>query len=700
MRTTISAVITLLFSLLTVAVYGQFYNPKQFFFNVSTVSKADFNNDNQSDLVGIDLTRLVVRVLLGDGLGGFSRKDTLITGVKPRRQCGKALCGLAIGDFNGDGFPDVAFSATDTTTSEQVVAIMFGNGDGTFQPAREAVKGMSGRIIVGDFNGDGKADLAVANAVHVAVLLGKGDGTFSQPLVTSLFGSQCMAAADFNHDGKLDLAFGQTSSITVLFGNGDGTFEKNHVSVQGAACPLVVADVNQDGAPDLIASDAPSQPTLMVFLNDGTGHFPKSSSYTTSGFVENLAVGDFGGNGSPDIAASNQFLNDVSILLNKGDGTFRMGKTFDLGGLDVVAGDFRSKKKGHKLDLVVLLFGRSATDHVALLPGNGDGTFQDNLAQNGLYGSAVQVGDFNGDHKLDLITQVGVLLGMGNGTFANPIQLRNGCAGQSYAIGDFNHDGKLDIAVPRGTGGGVNVCLGNGNGTFRKPVVYDRGIPHGSVQAGDFNNDGKLDLAASDSGGISILLGNGDGTFQSGIATALDASFPNFRLGDFNGDGKLDVVTVTNSGIEVLPGKGDGTFGSPIISANSAGADSMEVGDLNNDGKLDLVTESGAAISVQLGKGDGRFKSPVTYATGGSGTPNAVLGDFNGDGKLDVAVMPIDAGMALVFLGKGDGTLTGPNQYDIRAQDFAITAGDFTGDGDLDVLLLQDRGLEVLLNVK
>jgi hypothetical protein len=241
MRTRIFAVVTLLFALLTVAAYGQFYNPKQFPFNVTTLIKADLNNDNQSDLVGLDRTKLMVRALLGNGAGGFSRKNTPITGVELISNCGRAMCRPVIGDFNGDGIPDFVFIAKDVVTSQPVVAIMFGNGDGTFKPSVEAVKGVAGELIVGDFNGDGKADLAVANGRQLIVLLGKGDGTFSPPVVTSESAYLCIAAGDFNHDGKLDLAFGEkTNNITVLFGNGDGTFEKNRVSVQGRPAPWLL----------------------------------------------------------------------------------------------------------------------------------------------------------------------------------------------------------------------------------------------------------------------------------------------------------------------------------------------------------------------------------------------------------------------------------------------------------------------------
>lgn len=333
-------------------------------------------------------------------------------------------------------------------------------------------------VAMGDFNRDGKLDMAVVNSNQgtVSVFLGRGDGTFSAP-VTFAVGRypDAIAVGDFNGDGKLDLVVANNASATVsvLQGNGDGTF-----------APQVTYSV---------------------------GHIPTS-----------VAVGDFNGDGKLDLAVANSSDATVSILLGNGDGTFASQVTYSTGSgaPSIAVGDFN---RDGKLDLVAV---NPSTNSVSVLTGNGDGTFAAPVsypAGNGV--TSVAVGDFNGDGKLDLVTTstvdniVGILPGNGDGTFAPPVTYPVGNQPTSVATGDFNDDGKLDLVTTNAKDNTISVLLGNGDGTFASQVTYPVGNDPAAVAIGDLNDDGNLDLAVvnhSDND-VSVLLGNGDGTFTPNL---------------------------------------------------------------------------------------------------------------------------------------------------------------------------------------
>jgi len=312
-------------------------------------------------------------------------------------------------------------------------------------------------VAVGDFNGDGKLDLAVANvgSNNVSILLGNGDGTF-QAAVDYGAGSNpdSVAVGDFRGDGKLDLVVANDGSnnVSILLGNGDGTFQ--------------------------------------AAVNYGVGSAPTS-----------VAVGDFNGDGKLDLAVANELSNNVSILLGNGDGTFQAAVSYGAGMtlFSVAVGDFNGDGK---LDLVVA---DAVSDYISVLLGNGDGTFKTAVQYvAGLEPFSVAVADFNGDGKLDLAVanneggNVSILLGNGNGTFKAAVNYGTGTAPGAVAVGDFNGDGKLDLVVGGANSNNVNVVsvlLGNGDGTFQAAVNYGAGAGQTSVAVGDFNGDGRLDLA-------------------------------------------------------------------------------------------------------------------------------------------------------------------------------------------------------------
>src|SRR6267378_2390981 len=187
-------------------------------------------------------------------------------------------------------------------------------------------------IAVGDFNGDGKADLAVVNFGdwNVYVLLGNGDGTF-QAARSVYFAPGggfpwSIAAGDFNRDGKLDLAVSNygDNSLSVLLGNGDGTFQAPLTSPVGTnPAQVTVGDFNGDGKLDLAVSSVANN-TVAVLLGNGDGTFRPAPSLTVGNGPAGVAVGDFNGDGKQDLAVANLNDNTLSVLLGNGDGTFQV----------------------------------------------------------------------------------------------------------------------------------------------------------------------------------------------------------------------------------------------------------------------------------------------------------------------------------------------------------------------------------------
>ncbi len=322
-----------------------------------------------------------------------------------------------------------------------------------------------------------------------------------------------------------------------------------------------------------------------------------------------VAVGDFNGDGFPDIAVGNDF-NNISIFLGNGDGTFGAPTTYTLTfyvtGTIAVA-DFNNDSK---LDLAIV--GGDTSGHgLAFMAGRGDGTFAPpTYFTTTLAGASIfsAVGDFNNDHQLDLFVggngSSEVILGDGNGNFHDgQIQA---VAGFSVAVGDFNKDGNLDVAttIPYPNQYAVAVLLGNGDGTFKTPQIYSLDDEPGTVAAADFNRDKKLDLAISlaNTNSTLILLGNGDGTFTTGSRTFAGYT-PYYEVpADFNLDGKVDLAMSDfgGTGITVLPGKGDGTFGLPTNFQTDSRAAAMVAADFNQDGSVDLVVTNYFAGDVSV----------------------------------------------------------------------------------------------------
>ena len=625
-------------------------------------------------------------------------------------------------DFNGDGIPDVAMLGT--ISNGQALSIFLGKPDGSFGPRVDYPVQASG-FTVGDFDGDGKVDVVVVSSTGTSIFFGNGDGTLQPPVsLNQNLGSGYSAAAsgDFNGDGKLDLLlltpdFGSGATMAILLGNGDGTFQAPVTYSVPIAPYLVLGDFNGDGKPDIAVSGGLNGGVVSILINNGDGTFKGPANYSIPGNVQALAAADLNADGKLDLVVSSGGTSaTISVLLGNGDGTFGSPTVYtsnllSIYSASIAVADFNGDGK---LDLAVTDSVGTSSNDVAIVLGNGDGTFQNPplLYSAGLLPAAVVSLDVNGDGKPDLAIAGGygvlsyfsltTLINRGDGTFPSPTAWPVLQFPYSAVVGDFNGDGHVDIATTSFTQtGGVSVLLGKGDGTFQAHLDSPTGQSPTAIVPGDFNGDGKLDLVIANftptnitptSPVLSTLIGNGDGTFQNKISQTLTGILRSFAAGDFNGDGKLDLAAVidgtnnTTNAVSIFLGHGDGSFAAPVqYSAGSTAFSPVLIGDLNGDGKLDLAVATGNGIAIFLGNGDGTFQ-PFSLLPNTSGYGVLALADFNQDGKLDIVqtTQPNNIGVAL---GNGDGTFQQAAGFQIPSilNTESSVVGDFNGDGKLDL---------------
>ena len=295
------------------------------------------------------LMTLSLQILI---LAGSAQAQNVSFLVSGQFGAGPDPVSVTVGDFNGDGIQDLAVANHETYDGPDGISVLLGNGDGTFQEAINFGSGgnVASFVAVGDFNGDGVQDLVVANSGdfdsgNVSVLLGNGDGTL-QTARSLGAGSNpfSVAVGDFNGDGVQDLAItnGGSAHVSVLLGNGDGTFQAAvNFGVGIRPAVVTVGDFNGDGIQDLAVANNGSN-NLSVLLGNGDGTFQVAVNFGAGGSPLSVAVADFNGDGVQDLAVANEGSNNVSVLLGNGDGTFQAAVNFGAGvnPISVAVGDF------------------------------------------------------------------------------------------------------------------------------------------------------------------------------------------------------------------------------------------------------------------------------------------------------------------------------------------------------------------------
>ena len=698
-------------------------------FSPRPLAESDVNGDGKLDFLVTSAasstsTALTVSYLPGDGKGGFGRAVFMTT-------LPSNYSVLVSGDFNHDGLLDlILVQSTTGRLLPMLGTAPHGFRVGTAFACSACGLGAGfGGVATGDFNKDGNLDVVFTNlnSGSLVTLLGRGDGTFRSPVashgfLTELNAEMSMVVGDFNRDGILDLVVcdgGDT--FQTAFGNGDGSFRAGSpfYSSSGLTTTVLGADLTGDGKLDLVAVstsfaeiDGCAQgATLYVLPGNGDGTFGAEKDYPTGYLPDKALVGDFNGDGRPDVVTFNVYSNSFSVLLNLGSGRLAPAVSYkaDVESLyftgQVFGGDLNGDKKA---DLAIAF-----DDFVTTITAQSGGTFHvARAAEFFVFPETLAPPiDVNRDSIPDLLTVGGddscrgdsvegafvplissngiPLNKFGQGDFLNAFSLVN------IGIGDFNSDGNLD-PIFLSTDFPPNrlaVYLNDSHGNFAPagdPQTFAT-TNATNLAVGDFNGDGKSDLALIDGGEIQIRLGTGGKNFKTPISYSAAGHPVALAVRDLNGDGRKDLVAVNqgNDSISVLLGRGDGTFNAAKSYPVADGPFQVAFADFNRDGKVDLVVADANQVSVLLGNGNGTFAGAHNYA---AGTPLASLAtaDLRGKGDADVLV-GAKSGDLIWLPGAGNGTLGAPQHYAAHGANL-LQVADFNRDSAQDIVISGPNG--------
>ena len=580
-------------------------------------------------------------------------------------------------------------------------------------------------VISADFDNDGYNDLAVLNSYDydISVLLNNGDGTFAAPVDYSIGGATpySICSADLNIDGYNDLvvANNYSENLGILFNDGDGTFAPAiTIALSDNPTSVKAADLNGDGSADIIASISGDADDVAVLINivDGSGW--EIDYYDAADGTFDLCTGDFNQDGHLDIASANSYGNpyDVSVFINDGDGSFAAAVQYTAGSYGSLAHSICSADLNgdNWPDLAVA---NAGGDDVSILINDGDGTFGAATDFSvGNYPNCIFSADLDLDGDIDLAVtnyedhSVSVLLNNGDGIYASAINFGVGSYPEAVFAADLDDDEDFDLAVANDQTHNVSVLLNRSSILlYTYPCPYQTDVYAYGFPIAHFKPEIVLD--GSTVNNSSFIVHTSQTGLKPGTVDYL-SSPPDFNFIAFTKQsdflpGEVVTVTITDDILPLDAKRGENGFGLPHVwqfgiqpwetgkgifrnttDYYSMTPKSIVSADFDGDRNLDIAVtnDNTDLVSIYINNGDGTFITPAgTYGTGDRPIGLACA-DFNADGAIDLAVAHISDDFISILINNGDGTFQPSADYAAGGSNNIIYSTDIDGDGDFDLV--------------
>ncbi|MCB2156423.1 VCBS repeat-containing protein [bacterium] len=541
------------------------------FWNLEIV---DMNRDGRADIVGLDTQQNSIHILLNLGDEQFAPVSDFPTDIRPYR--------FDLADMNEDGYLDAVVSDVGTPQ----IGLMFGDGTGALEdPLFVPISMPSPYAYTNDINNDGHPDMILSGINNLTMMIGTGGGNF-EPESTYLGPDMIrgLLIGDFDGDSNADLALWRygSSDIYIIRGSSDGTLqipymipacreqiEESTIHRSGPA-QVILEDVNGDGREDAITLSSGGI-ALMFLLRDSSGAFEEP--ILTNAIDGNwqgrcaLAAANLNGDAFPDAMLWGDAEQSVAVAIGAGDGTFMVGQRIPVlansANCSILSLDAADFDRNGTDDLVV-----GCGDGLEIYLSNGDGTLATTPTLKLEDADEFVAGELNGDHIFDLVASSSTTctltlhFGVGQGGFQDPRSLPMPFWGRDFVITDLNADQAPDLLLTNSTSDEFCVLLGQENGDFSAAVTYS----------------------------------------FAGSGYPIWASFAPPVCADFNGDGFVDVAAISGgtNRLAVLPGRGDGIFGDAVHYFVGNTPTSLATGDLDNDGVADILATNSDSLGISI----------------------------------------------------------------------------------------------------